>query len=93
VSQPPPPQQFCRFYQLGPYLQDYSIQDITTAIQTGWKLLGVKSSPQLKFHPETKLLIAVGPPEQLATIDTVLSQLRKTPKDVPAKKDGDGSKP
>jgi hypothetical protein len=93
VTQPPPPQQFCRFYQLGPYLQDYTIQDITTAIQTGWKLLGVKSPAQLKFHPETKLLIAVGPPEQLGTIDSVLSELRKAPKDAPAKKDGDGSKP
>ena len=70
-----PPQKFCRFYQLADALENYSIEDITTAIQTGWKMLGVKSPPDLKFHPETKLLIAVGPPEQLAIIDDVLHGL------------------
>jgi hypothetical protein len=74
-----PPEAFCRFYQLAEILQSYSIEDVTTAVQTGWKMLGVKSPPQLKFHPETKLLIAVGPPDQLATIDNVLSQLRTAP--------------
>jgi len=85
---PLPPQEFCRFYQLGEDLQNYSIEDITTAIQTGWKMLGVKSTPQLKFHPETKLLIAVGPMEQLSTIDDVLKELRTTPRlAAPPKKD------
>jgi hypothetical protein len=74
-----PPQKFCRFYQLADALQNYSIEDITTAIQTGWKMLGVKSPPELKFHPETKLLIAVGQPEELRTIDDVLSGLRSAP--------------
>lgn len=73
---PTPPQEFCRFYQLADPLQNYSIEDITTAIQTGWKMLGVKSPPQLKFHSETKLLIAVGQPEHLAIIDNVLMGLR-----------------
>jgi hypothetical protein len=73
---PSPPQKFCRFYQLADALQNYSIDDITTAIQTGWKMLGVKSPPELKFHPETKLLIAVGQPEHLAIIDDVLNGLR-----------------
>jgi hypothetical protein len=74
-----PPQKYCRFYQLAEVLQNYSIEDITTAVQTGWKMLGVKSTPEIKFHPETKLLIAVGQPEQLRTIDDVLSGLRSAP--------------
>ena len=77
---PLPPETFCRFYQLAENLQSYSIEDITTAIQTGWKMLGVKSPPQLKFHPETKLLIAVGPREQLVIIDNVLNGLRSAPR-------------
>lgn len=76
---PSPPQKFCRFYQLAEVLQNYSIEDITTAVQTGWKMLGVKSTPELKFHPETKLLIAVGQPEELRIIDDVLSGLRSAP--------------
>jgi len=75
VKASPPPQKLCRFYQLADALENYSIEDITTAIQTGWKMLGVKSPPELKFHPETKLLIAVGQPEHLAIIDDVLHGL------------------
>jgi hypothetical protein len=76
---PNPPQEFCRFYQLAEVLQNYSIEDITTAVQTGWKMLGVKSTPRLKFHPETKLLIAVGQQQELAIIDDVLLGLRGAP--------------
>lgn len=71
------PQVFCRYYQLADLLDQYNIDDITTAIQTGWKLLKIESPPQLKFHRETKLLIAVGPEGELVTIDSVLSELRK----------------
>jgi hypothetical protein len=42
-------------------------------------MLGVKSTPQLKFHPETKLLIAVGPVDQLRTINDVLQELKSAP--------------
>ena len=70
----------CQFYQLGPYLDhDYKVEDITTAIETGWKMLGIKTQPTLNFHKETKLLIAVGDPEQLALIDNVLGRLVVTP--------------
>ena len=93
-EKPPRSPEYCRFYQLGGDLQNYSVQDITTAIQTGWKLLGVQSTPQLKFHPETKLLIAVGQVEQLRTIDSVLQELRKAPQsqDSARKKDAASSK-
>jgi hypothetical protein len=66
----------CRYFQLGGYLENYKIDDITTAIETGWKMLGEKPYPQLSFHKDTKLLIAVGEPEKLRLIDSVLEQLR-----------------
>lgn len=66
-----------RFYALTPYLeQGLKVDDITTAIQTGWKMLGEKETPSISFHKETKLLIAVGEPGKLETIDAVLNALR-----------------
>jgi hypothetical protein len=68
-------QNVCRFFQLGPYLEDYTIEDITTAIRTGYDLLG-GAPPEMKFHHETRLLIAVGPEDQLRLIDSALQQLQ-----------------
>jgi hypothetical protein len=66
----------CRFYTLAPYLdRGFSVDDITTAIQTGWKMSGVLAVPELKYHKETRLLIAFGEPDNLATIDSVLKTL------------------
>ena len=79
---PPPPYQepnrICRFFELGPYLETYKIEDVTTAIETGWKVLGAGrdfTPPEISFHKDTKLLIAVGEPEKLKLIDSVLEQL------------------
>ncbi len=68
-----------RFFSLAPYLRtDITVDDITTAIRTGWELRGVKEAPTLKFHQETQLLIAVGQPEELAMINDVLNVLTQT---------------
>jgi hypothetical protein len=67
----------CRFWQLAPYLDDYTIDDITTAVQTGYKMLG-EEPPEINFHKDTKLLIAVGEEPRLFLIDAALQQL--TPK-------------
>ncbi len=65
-----------RVYLLTPYLdRGLTVDDITTAIQTSWKMLGYSPTPALSFHKETKLLIAVGDPSELETIDRVLSAL------------------
>jgi hypothetical protein len=72
----------CRFYSLAPYLdRGTSVDDITTAIETGWKMLGEPSPPTISFHKDTKLLIAVGEPTKLETISAVLTALEppKTP--------------
>jgi hypothetical protein len=91
----------CRFYALGPYLdQDggssaglsggkhLTVDDITTAIETGWKMMRDTDPPAISFHKDTRLLIAVGEPSKLETIDAVLKALdvTKPPPSAPAAK-------
>lgn len=70
-----------RFYSLDPYLRqkhgerNLTVDDITTAIETGWKMLGETSPPKISFHKDTNLLIAVGEPNKLEIIDAVLKAL------------------
>ena len=72
----------CRFYQLAPYLEaGYKVEDITTTIKTGWKMLGVTNPPQISYHKDTKVLIAVGEADKLKTIDDALKQLSTMPKE------------
>jgi hypothetical protein len=76
-----------RFYSLDPYLRNTSgfverhltVDDITTAIETAWKMLGETSPPKISFHKDTNLLIAVGEPNKLETIDAVLKALAPQP--------------
>lgn len=76
----PPPPKICRFYSLAPYLdRGYTVDDITTAIETGWKMLGDTARPKISFHKETKLLIAVGEPDKLEIINAALKAL-ETPR-------------
>ncbi len=70
------PNKICRYYLLTPFLEKkLTVDDITTAIQTGWKLLGKESVPSLSYHKETKLLIAVGDKTDLSCIDEALEAL------------------
>lgn len=66
-----------RYYQLNPYLDKYTVEDITSAIKKGWELLQVKDQPAVSFHPSTQLLIAVGAPEHVRLIEDVLAELSK----------------
>jgi hypothetical protein len=69
-------QKICQFYSLSPYLdRGFTVDDITTAIQTGWKMAGETATPELNYHKETKLLIAFGEPDKLKTIADVLKTL------------------
>jgi len=86
VSQPAPKD--CRFYSLAPYLENgLTVDDITTAIKTGAKMLGENQEPQISFHKDTKLLIAVGEASKLQIIDAVLRALEPgLPKPAPPEK-------
>jgi hypothetical protein len=78
---PAVPPKACRFYSLAPYIDHgMTVDDITTAIQTGWKMLGDKETPAISFHKDTKLLIAVGEPNKLEMINAVLGALTLPPK-------------
>ena len=70
------PAKFCRFYPLARYLESgTTVDDITTAIKTGAKMLGEGTGPEISFHKDTNLLIAVGEPSKLEIIDSVLRAL------------------
>lgn len=70
-------EKICQFYSLADYLEaGLTVDDITTVIQNGWKMAGVNPTPELKYHKETKLLMAYGEPEKMATIDNVLKVLK-----------------
>jgi hypothetical protein len=64
-----------KFYLLTPYLEHgLTVDDITTAIQTAWKMQG-GTRPTMSFHKETNLLIAVGDQMGLRTIELALQAL------------------
>lgn len=66
----------CRFYQLEPYLDSgYRADDITTAVETAWKMLGVTNPPAISYHKDTKVLIVVGKQDEVNLVADVLKQL------------------
>jgi len=84
----------CRFYSLAPYLERHlTVDDITTAIETGWKMLGEPARAVINFHKDTKLLIAVGEPSALETIDAVLKALDEPKAAAPPSKPAPAPKP
>jgi hypothetical protein len=86
--------QVSKFYLLTPYLdRGLTVDDITTAIQTGWRMAGTSPMPALSFHKETKLLIAVGDWSQLQTIDQVLGALSAPTPATKAKPEPEKTKP
>lgn len=65
-----------RYFSLAPYLNaGLKVDDITTAIQTGWKMRGEAQPMALSYHKETKLLIAAGDNAVFLTIESALQAL------------------
>ena len=73
-----------RYWNLERWLDRYNVEDITTAVETGWKLQGLPRTPKLSFHQDTKLLIIAGDERHLTLVDDVLRQLQATPEPKPA---------
>jgi hypothetical protein len=69
------PTKMVRYFQLAPYLSQFTMDDIGSAIEAGWNMLGEKDTPKLNFHQDTKLLIAAGSAEHLEMINTMLNEL------------------
>jgi hypothetical protein len=72
----PPTVTQTRYFSLAPYLNaGLKVEDITTAIQTGWKMRGEMQPMALSYHKETKLLIAAGDNAVFQTIESALQAL------------------
>jgi len=75
VSTPP----LVQYYPIAEYLSHFTVEDITTAIESGWQLQGGDLAkgprPILRFHEETKLLICAGSSQQVEVIPQVLAGL------------------
>jgi len=78
---------FCRFYQLSPYLDaGYKVDDITTAVETAWKMMGATNLPTMSYHKDTKVLIVTGEAFKVFLVGDVLKQL---PTEKPKEKSGE----
>lgn len=67
-------------FQLAPYLQNQSVDDIVGAVRMAWEL-DPKHSPKaldVKFHPPTGILLVSGPGEAISVVQTVLRELRRS---------------
>ncbi len=83
-------QKVVHYYSLAQYLdRGFTVDDITTAIQTGWKMSSETSLPELNYHKETKMLIAYGEPDKLKTIAEVLNTLPQSSINVATAKEYD----
>lgn len=69
------PAKMVRYFQLGPYLSEFTMDDIGSAIEAGWNMLGQTNTPKLNFHQDTKLLIAAGSAHHLEMISAMLKEL------------------
>lgn len=68
-------------FQLEPFLEKQSIDDIVSAIRTlsGLNPANPPDGLQLKFHPATKLLLVSGTPEAILVASKVISTLSGAP--------------
>lgn len=67
-------------FQLAPYLQNQSVDDIVGAVRTAWELDPKHSASALnvKFHPPTGILLVSGPGDATMVVQTVLRELRRS---------------
>ena len=69
----------CQVTFIGELLDAFQLDDINAAIRTAWDMLGKPSTASLKFHKETRLLIAKGMEEELKLQFEVLNRSNTRP--------------
>ena len=69
--------QTCQVVFIGNLLDSFQLDDINAAIQASWEMLGKSSTPSLKFHKQTNLLIVKGDDEELKLAFDVLKSLQQ----------------
>jgi len=67
-----------QLFNIDRYLDTFKIEDIVTAVETAWGMLGDSENASVLFHEETRLLIAGGTSDQLSAIHQVLSELEQS---------------
>lgn len=72
-------------FQLGPYLEHQTVDDIVSAVHTAWELNAAQSPDTLrvKFHPPTGILLVSGPQQGIYVVENILRQLRRNPDPTP----------
>jgi len=80
------PPRVCRVFNLSRYLDQFTVEDITTAVQGAWELLNRDEKPTIKYHKDTKLLIVAGEESQLLVVSDVLRELTSSLAGTPAPK-------
>lgn len=76
ILQRPTDSRQARAFYIGHLLKKFKIDDITTAVRSTWELSGKEPKTELKYHQDTKLLLALGRPDQLNAMTEVLEQLK-----------------
>lgn len=73
-------------FQIAPYLQEQSVEDITAAIRLAWQLNPShdKKALELKYHPPTTLLLVAGSPAAVGVAEHVISSLKPLVPKAPA---------
>lgn len=78
VGEPVAPTWVVQYFPIADYLSHFTVEDITTALESGWKLQAPTGGPAaIRFHEETKLLIIAGTEAQMKLIPQVLEGLQK----------------
>ena len=72
-------------FQLAPYLEFQSVDDIVGAVHAMWALDPMRSPEALrvKFHPPTGILLVSGPSEGIQMVEVILRQLRRSSEQAP----------
>lgn len=72
-------------FQIAPYLQDQSVDDITAAIRLAWQLNPSHDEKALvlKYHPPTTLLLISGSAAAVGVAERVINSLKPLPKKTP----------
>lgn len=64
-----------RAFNIAQHLERYKVEDVVTAVETVCEMLASEGKGEVKYHAETKLLIAAGTSEEIDAIDQTLGQL------------------
>ena len=70
-------------FSVGKFLEQYTIDAITTTIDSAWRLNGASEENQLMFHPETKILLVKCSTGDMDVMEQVLNTLHEA---IPEKK-------